>query len=216
MIDDMLLRQNVLDELDFRPDIDASHMGVSVEGGVVTLTGHVATYAEKVAAVNATRALAGVLAVAEEIEVRFTGDTASRDERVAQRALDSIAWNTSIPSGAVQVAVESGWVRLAGEVSWQFQKAAAENVVRGLCGVRGVTNAIILKSQPQPADVRERIAKALRRCAGVDSGAITFSISDGTVTLEGTVGTWSARERAEAAVWSAPGVRTVVDNLAVG
>jgi len=122
VVGDMLLRQDVLDELDFRPDIDASHIRVGVEGGVVTLTGRVATYAEKVAAVNAARALAGVLAVAEEIEVRFTGDTASRDERVAQRALDSIAWNTSIPSGAVQVAVESGWVRLSGEFPGNSRK----------------------------------------------------------------------------------------------
>jgi osmotically-inducible protein OsmY len=216
MIDDILLRQNVLDELDFRPDVDASHVGVSAENGVVTLSGHVGTYAEKVAAEDATKALTGVLAVADEIEVRFAGDTSSRDDQVAQRALDSITWNTAIPKGVVKVAVDNGWVTLSGEVSWQYQKTAAEDLVRRLYGVSGVTNAITLKSQPQPADVRERIQKALERSADLDSNAITLSISDGAVTLEGTVDSWAARERAEEAVWSAPGVRTVVDNLAVG
>ncbi|MDE2136729.1 MAG: BON domain-containing protein [Gammaproteobacteria bacterium] len=214
-MDDILLRQNVLDELDFRPDVDASHIGVSAENGVVTLSGHVGTYAEKIAAEEATKALTGVLAVADDVEVRLAGDPSTHDDQVAQRALDSIAWSTTIPGGAVKVMVENGWVTLSGEVSWQYQKSSAEDVVRNLYGVSGVTNAITLKSQPQPVDVRERIKRALERSADVDSAAITLLISDGAVTLEGTVDSWTARDRAEAAVWSAPGVRTVVDNLAV-
>ncbi|HTT40246.1 MAG TPA: BON domain-containing protein [Burkholderiales bacterium] len=215
MIDDIRLRQNVLDELDFRPDVDATHIGVSADKGVITLTGYVASYAQKVAAGEAAQALTGVLAVADEVEVRVPEDSSTRDDQVARRAVDSIAWSTSIPSGTVKVEVENGWVTLSGEVSWQYQKSAAESLMRNLYGVSGVTNAITIKTQPQPADLRERIQKALERSSEIDSDAITLSISDGAVTLEGTVTSCAARERAEAAVWSAPGVRTVVDNLTV-
>jgi osmotically-inducible protein OsmY len=214
MSDDLLLRQNVLDELDFRPDVDAANLGVSAEKGVVTLTGHVKSYAEKSAAVEATKALAGVVAVADEIEVRSEADYSNGDDdSIAQRAVNSLAWNTTIPRGAVKVTVDHGWATLSAE--WQYQKSGAAEALRTLYGILGVTNNITLKTQPQPADVRSRIQKAFERSAQLDSDAITFVISDGAVTLEGTVDSWAARERAEDTVWSAAGVRNVVDNLAV-
>jgi osmotically-inducible protein OsmY len=216
MSDDVLLRQNVLDELDFRPDVDAANVGVSAEKGVVTLTGHVKSYAQKFAAVEATKALAGVVAVADEIEVRSEADYSDvDDDSIAQRAVNSLAWNTTIPRGGVKVTVDHGWATLSGEVSWQYQKSAAAEALRTLYGILGVTNNITLKTQPQPADVRSRIQKAFERSAQLDSGAITFVISDGAVTLQGTVDSWAARDRAEDAVWSAAGVCNVVDNLVV-
>jgi osmotically-inducible protein OsmY len=215
MNDDALLRQDVSDALDFRTDVDASHVGVSAESGVVILTGHVKSYAEKFAVEQATKALSGVLAVADNIEVRFEGDSLSWDDEIAQRAVNSLAWNTAIPPGCVKVAVEHGWVTLSGEVSWPYQKFAAGNALRNLYGVTGLTNNITVKSQPQPADVRIRIEKASRRSAELDSDAITVTISDGAVTLDGTVDSWAARDRAEDAAWSAPGVCNVVDNLVV-
>ncbi len=215
MTDDVLLRQNVSDELDFRPDVDATNIGVRAEKGVVTLTGHVKSFAEKFAAEQATKAVAGVVAVADEIEVRSGVDCSDDDDSIARRAVNSLAWNTTIPRGSVEVTVDHGWATLSGEVSWQFQKFAAAEALRTLYGILGVTNNIALKTQPQPKDVRNRIQQAFKRSAQLDSDAIAFGISDGTVTLEGTVDSWAARERAEAAVWSAPGVRNVVDNLVV-
>jgi osmotically-inducible protein OsmY len=182
---------------------------------VVILTGHVKSYAEKFAVEQATKALSGVLAVADNIEVRFEGDSLSWDDEITQRAVNSLAWNTAIPPGCVKVAVEHGWVTLSGEVSWPYQKFAAGNALRNLYGVTGLTNNITVKSQPQPADVRIRIEKASRRSAELDSDAITVTISDGAVTLDGTVDSWAARDRAEDAAWSAPGVCNVVDNLVV-
>lgn len=215
MNDDVLLRQNVLDELDFRPDVDAINIGVSAVDGVVTLTGHVKSYAEKSAAEQATKALVGVVAVADEIEVRSGVDYTDDDDSIAQRAVNSLAWNTTIPRGSVKLTVDHGWVTLSGEVSWQYQKSAAADALRTLYGVLGVTNDITLKSQPQPTDVRNRIQQAFKRSAQLDSDSISFGISDGAVTLEGTVDSWAARDRAEEAVWSAAGVRKVVDKLVV-
>jgi osmotically-inducible protein OsmY len=215
MTDDALLRQNVLDELEFRPDVDAANIAVRAERGLVTLTGHVKSYGERFAAERAIKALAGVIAVADEIEVRCADGSSLEDKAIAQRAGDSLAWNTAIPTDCVRVTVDHGWVTLAGEVPWQYQKCVASGAVRNLHGVTGVTNDITVKTQPQPADVRERIQKALGRSAAIDSDAITFIISDGAVTLEGTVDSWAARERAQDAAWSAPGVRQVVDKLVV-
>ena len=124
-MNDSTLRQDIIDELDFEPSIDAASIGVAVEDGVVTLTGHVSTYAQKATAEDAVRRVKGVRGIAEEIEVRPFGTNKTADDEIVKRALQTISWNTVIPDGAIQVKVQDGWVTLTGKVDWQYQKTAA-------------------------------------------------------------------------------------------
>lgn len=216
MVSDATLQQNVIDELAWRPDVDSAHIGVVAANRVVTLTGYVSTFAEKVAAIDAAEHVAGVRGVKESLEVRLPEEVAvSSDDEIAARALSSLAWDTLIPSNSVNVEVEDGWVTLSGDVAWQFQRNEAERAVRKLPGVVGVTNGIRLKQQPQPSDLKMRIQNALSRRADLDSKSIRVSVTGGTVTLDGTVDSWTARDLAEGAAWAAPGVLEVRDNLQV-
>ncbi|MBZ9798494.1 BON domain-containing protein [Mesorhizobium sp. ES1-4] len=209
------LRQDVIDELDFEPSIDAANIGVAVDKGVVTLTGHVPTFAQKATAEDAVRRVKGVRGIAEEIEVRPVGTNVTADDEIAKQALHSISWNTAVPDGAVRVRVEGGWVTLTGKVEWQYQKAIAAAVIRYLTGVLGVSNEIELKPQAAASDVKKRIEDALKRSAEVESKAIEVEVSDGKVTLKGKVDSWAGRRTIERAAWAVPGVRMVEDHITI-
>jgi osmotically-inducible protein OsmY len=211
---DKELRQLVIDELEYEPSIDATDIGVAAENGVVTLSGHVADYAQKTAAERAVWRVKGVRGLAQEIEVRLSGDKKHNDDEIAQRALSILAWNTTIPSSGIRVQVSGGWVTLSGSVSWNFQRRAAENEVRKLGGVMGVTNDIQLATEVQAGDLKRRIQEALKRHAEVEAGAVRVDVrGNGTVRIDGHVDNWSEMQAVERAVWSAPGVRVVEDNL---
>ncbi|WP_025662852.1 BON domain-containing protein, partial [Rhizobium sp. IBUN] len=183
---DVTLRQNVLDELDFEPSIDAAHIGVTAEGGVVTLTGHVATYSEKDAAERAARRVKGVHAIAQEIEVRPYGTHVTADDEIAKRSISTLAWRTTVPRDAVTVRVQNGWVTLEGTVEWQYQKNAAASAIRDLAGVVGISNLIAVAPRPTSSDVKRRIEDAFRRDAELEAQAIQVNVLDGKVTLDGT------------------------------
>ena len=212
---DLQLRQDVLDELEFEPSVHAAHIGVAAEKGVVTLTGHVVTYAEKLAAMAAVRRLKGVKAIADEIEVRYPSDKKTTDDEIAKRAIDIIAWDTTVPSGAVKVTVRHGWVTLTGAVDWYYQKKAAEDDVHKLTGVHGVINNIELKPHVKPEDVKRKIEDALKRHAEIEANAIRVTVHNDKVALEGTVDNWDERLAVGNAAWSAPGVKSVEDRLAI-
>jgi osmotically-inducible protein OsmY len=216
-MNDKLLQQDVIDELDFEPSIDSANIGVAAEKGVITLSGHVSNYAQKVAAERAVWRVKGVKAIAQEIHVRFDNDKKSNDDEIAQRALDILAWSSPLPRDAVHVKVQGGWVTLTGEVSWNYQREAAEASIRRLSGVFGVTNTIALTPAAQPADIEERIRNALKRQAEVEASRIRVSVLDGgRVSIEGDVDNWEERRAVERAAWSAPGVRMVEDHLRIG
>jgi osmotically-inducible protein OsmY len=212
---ELQLRQDVLDELEYEPSVDAAHIGVAVDKRVVTLTGHVATYAEKLAAMAAVRRVKGVRAIADEIEVRYPSDKQTSDDQIAKRAIDILAWDTLVPSGSIQVTVRDGWVTLAGSVDWYYQKINAEEDVRKLSGVRGVVNCIEIRPRVQAADVKRKIEDALKRHAEIEAKAIRVTVHDHNVVLEGKVDTWDERYAAETAAWSAPGVKSVEDRLTI-
>ncbi len=213
-MNDKELRQLVIDELEYEPRVDAADIGVAAEHGVVTLSGHVADYAQKMAAERAAWRVKGVKGIAQEIEVRLPGDKKQNDDEIAQRALSIIAWNTVIPRDSVRVRVSDGWVTLSGSVNWNYQRQAAENEVRKLGGVKGVTNDISLASMVQAGDVRRRIQDALKRHAEIEADAVRVDVlDDGTVRIDGHVDNWSEMQAVERAVWSAPGVRRVEDHL---
>jgi len=213
---DKLIRQNVIDELDFEPSVEAAHIGVAVDKGIVTLTGHVGTYAQRVAAEKAVRKVRGVRGVVEEIEVRFAGGTPPRDEDLAQRAVQMLDWSATVPRNAVQVQVQGGWVTLTGKVDWQYQKEEAYRSIRRLAGVVGIINRIEVSPKASVPEIRSKILAALKRNAELEADAITVTVKDAKVVLEGTVNAWYERRLAENAAWSAPGVRAVEDRLTLG
>jgi len=213
------LQHDVQEELEWEPSVDASQIGVAaIQPGVVTLTGAVATYVEKVSAERAAKRVSGVRAVANDIEVRPVGSMKRSDTDIAQAVLRALEWDIAVPHEKIKARVYDGWVTLEGEVALQFQRAAADNAVRRLSGVRGVTNQIFLQVRPavQPAEVKGRIEAALRRSAEIDARGIQVDAKDSTVILRGKVRTWAEREEAELAAWAAPGVLAVKDELIVG
>lgn len=212
---DLQLRQDVVDELEYEPSIDAAHVGVAVEKGVVTLTGHVARYAEKQAAIAAVRRIKGVRAIADEIEVRYI-DKKTSDDEIAKRAIDILDWDAMVPSGSIQVVVRDGWVTLTGSVDWYYQKKQAEEDIRKLSGVRGVTNTVEIKPSVQAEDVKQKIEEALKRHTEIEANAIRVNVHERSkVVLEGKVGSWEERHAVENTAWSAPGV-TSVENRMIG
>ncbi len=212
---DILLRQDILNELDFDPRVDASHIGVAVKDGVVTLTGYVNNYAERVAAGHAVQRVKGVHGIAQDIEVRYPDEKKTTDDQIAKRALDIIAWDTTIPDEHIQVVVQNGWVTLRGYADWAFQRNNAEAAVRRLGGVLGVTNLIEVRPKVSAPDVKRRIEEALKRNAQMESNNIIVGVTGNKVTLDGNIHAWHERSIAEQAAWAAAGVSQVEDNLKI-
>jgi osmotically-inducible protein OsmY len=215
MIDDRELRQHVLDELDFEPSIDSTHIGVSAHRGVVTLTGFVASYAEKLAAERAAQRVKGVRAIAEEIEVRLPSDKKRADDEIAARAVEILKWQMGVPAERIQVKVEDGVLTLSGIVDWQFQKEDATAAVYKLTGVRRVSNQIQVISSVRKNAVRHNIERALERSAELEASRLTIETEGGKVTLRGRLGSWHERNVARRAAWSVLGVTEVDDQTII-
>jgi osmotically-inducible protein OsmY len=216
MISEHQLRQDVLDELDFEPSVNAAHIGVGVNAGVVTLTGFVSSYREKLAAERAARRVKGVKAIAEGIEVRLPSDKKTADDEIAGRAVDILKWRVGFPADRISIKVENGIVSLTGDVDWQFQKTEAEAAVHHLSGVVGVVNLVRVRATVHDSEVKEKIQKALQRSAELDASRITVHAEGGgKVVLGGKVHAWYERDLAEQAAWAAPGVTAVVDHILI-
>jgi osmotically-inducible protein OsmY len=210
------LQTDVLQEMKFEPRIDAAGIGVTAKDGIVSLTGYVKSYAEEYAAVHAAERVAGVKAVTDELKVDLPSFHVRNDQDIAGAVLHALQWDVWVPSERIKVKVADGWVTLEGEVDFNYQKAAAERAVRNLTGVKGVTDIIaIKKSTIEPSEVKADIDFALRRAAEVDADQITVKVVDDKVILKGNVSSWAERWEAERAAWSAPGVRTVEDDLVI-
>lgn len=211
---DYALRQDILDQLDFEPSIDANDIGVTVEDGVVALSGHVANYQQKLIVERIVSRIKGVKGLAVDIDVR-TGAAGTADDEIAKRALNTLAWSTMVPADKIQVKVQDGWITLSGSLDWHYQKRGAENSLRGLKGVRGITNLVEIKPRVSASDVKSRIDGALKRSADLEAKAIKVNVLGNKVVLEGNVRAWSERRLVEQAAWSVPGVTTVDDRLTV-
>jgi osmotically-inducible protein OsmY len=212
---DRELQADVIRELEWEPKVDSGNIGVAVDKGAVTLTGHVNTYTELIAAERASLRVYGVLAVANELVVKLAGDRTRDDSDIALAISNQMAWIAAIPHEAIKAKVTHGWVTLEGQVDWAYQSEAANKLVRGLIGVKGVTNHVIVKPVPHYKDVKSKITEALHRQAQIDARRIWLTTDDGHVTLHGQVSSWNEASAARKAAESAPGVTKVDSQLTI-
>ena len=209
------MRQDVEQELGCEPSVDAAAIGVAVEDGLVTLSGHVASHAEKLAAEHAAARVRGVKAIVSELEVKLPDSSHSADEEIAKAAVESLSWTTQIPADRIKVRVEHGWISLEGDVDWRYQKTAAYNAVCNLKGVKGVSDRVVIKPTTISSTVEAHIEAALRRRFGARKNHITIETSGDHVTLRGAVSSLAERAEIERAAWTTPGVCQVNNNLSV-
>ena len=215
MKSDSEIERDVRDELKWDPDLDASDIAVSVKDGVVTLAGFTKSYTDRLEAELAAKRIAGVRAVANDIEVRLPAIDQRPDPDIARDAVSALKAELPISHDRIKVIVKDGWVTLEGAVEWQYQKTTAENAVRKVKGVKGVTNVVTVKPKVQPSELQHKIMEAFKRNAEVDANRITVEASGSEVVLKGSVRSWIEREEAERVAWSAPGVTVVDDRIVV-
>ena len=212
---DSQLQHDVMAELEWDPSIHHTDIGVSVTGGVVTLSGLVRSYAEKLEAEKAVHRVAGTRAIAEELKVRYPSDAKTSDTEIAKRIADVLAWDALVPADRVSVKVEQGWVTLTGTLDWYYQKEAARRAAGRISGVVGISNLVTLRQAPVAGDIKERIMAAIKRSANADAASVTVITDGGKVTLGGRVKAWTERQIAERAAWAAPGVTSIEDNIII-
>lgn len=212
---DAQLQSDVQEELLWDPSVGRSEIGVACKSAVVTLSGQVESYAQKYAAMRAAERVSGVQVVADELNVRVPFSFKRTDMEIGHAVAEALRWDIEVPNDKVKARVDEGWVWLDGDVEWEFQRSAAERAVRYLTGVKGVSNNLKLSKRPWIPDVKSRIESALKRTAELDAAQIKVNAANGSVTLSGRVRSWAARQDAERAAWSAPGVTLVKDELTV-
>jgi osmotically-inducible protein OsmY len=215
MRSDSDIRRDVEDELRWDPDIDATDIAVNVHNGVVTLTGFVRGYVQKYQAEADAKRVAGVVAVANDLEVRLPDIDERPDPEIARDAIARIKSELPYSWEKIRAVVKNGWLTLEGEVEWNYQRVRAEEAVRRVRGLKGVTNNIEVKPQVAPTEIKRKIEEALRRAAEIDANRVTVETVGSEVILRGTVRSWAERQEAERAAWSAPGVAKVDNRIIV-
>ncbi|MFS2116544.1 MULTISPECIES: BON domain-containing protein [Herbaspirillum] len=215
MKSDHQLRQEVMDELAWDSAFDDNRIGVEVVSGIVTLTGHLDSYAQKYAAERAALRVGGVKGLAVEIDVHLPGASQRTDSEIAAAARHAIEWNALLPKEGIQIKVEHGWITLSGQVRFDHQREAAEQALRNLFGLIGISNLITVQASAAPRDIRNSIETALQRRAHIQTTALYVGVNDKVVTLTGMVGSLAERQEACRAAQHTPGVERVIDNIVV-
>lgn len=200
-------------ELKWQPFLNSSEIGVAVKNGIVTLSGIVDTFSKKLAAERAAKNVAGVKAIAEDIQIGVSPVYRKTDTEIAEAVVNALKWHSAVPDDKIQVKVEEGLVTLQGELEWEYQRISARNAVQNLSGVRSVANLITIKPKLSPFELEQKISAAFQRSARIDAGKVNVSVSGSTVTLTGKVRSFAESEDAQDAAWAAPGVYHVVNRL---
>ena len=209
------LKRDIEAELAWDPAVTSTAVGVAVKDGVVTLTGHLETFAQKHAAARAVKRVAGVMAIALELDVKLSPDHQRSDTDIANSAEEALKWNTLVPRDSVKLTVDHGWVTIQGTLEWDYQRCAVEKAIRPLMGVRGISNELVLRTRVKAADLSRKIEEALTRQAMREAKRIEVGVEGTTVKLTGQVHSWHERDAARGVAWAAPGVDRVVDDLRV-
>ena len=215
MKSDVQIQKDVMEELKWEPFLSASEIGVAVKSGIVTLSGLVDSYSKKIAAEKAVKNVAGVRALAEDIQIAVSPAHKKTDAEIAEAVLNALKWHSAVQEEKIKIKVEEGNVRLDGEVEWEYQRSSAKTAIENLSGVRSVINLIKLKPKISSGDIEQKISAAFHRSATVDSGKITVDITGSRVTLRGKVRSIAEKDDAETAAWNAPGVTGVESKLEV-
>lgn len=210
------IQRDIYEELKWDSRINEGDIGVSVDNGIVTLSGTIPTYAEKWAAEEATQKVAGVTAVVNKIDVKLASMHVRDDQDIARSALEALKWNVFVPQHGLKLMVEKAWITLGGKVDFDHQRKAAENAVRHLAGVRGVTNELIVEPPVSSKNVKLEIKRALHRHAEEEANSIQIEVNEDEVVLTGKVQSWEEKGAVESAALGTAGVRKVKNNVTIG
>lgn len=212
---DDLLYNTIKDKLAFEPDVDPDKIAIAVHDGIVTLGGVVHRYSEKLSTESAIKTIRGVRGIANEIKVEALPIYQRDDIDIAKTAVQALVWSMNVPSEQIKVVVEEGWLRLTGEVNWQYQRQAAESAIRNIYGLKGVLNQIIIKPSIAPSDVKNKIIKEFERNAAIDAQNVEVEVMDSRIILKGKVRNWFELQEAVNAAWALPGISMVENHLTI-
>ena len=210
-----ILQRTIQDAISWEPSLNVAEIGITVNDGIVTLTGTVDHYSKKLMIEEVTKKVAGVKAVVEKLEIKFGNSAKSTDSELTAAVLNAFLWNWLVPNNSVKVKVEDGWVTLDGQLQWNYQRLAARNAIKDLPGLKGITNNIQIKSEITDNIEKLNIENALHRNASINDGDIDVKVIDTKVILTGTVKSWYQKDEAERTVWNTPGVLFVDNELVV-
>jgi osmotically-inducible protein OsmY len=212
---DTTVQELVMDELRWDQTVDAANIGVAAHNGAITLSGHVPSYWQFVAAEKAAKRVRGVVAVANELDVHLPSTSRRDDTDIAETLSRTLAHSISLPAGSVSATVRKGMVTLEGTVAWSYQRVAAERIARDAVGITHVANHISVKPATSARDVEKEIRAALHRRANLDANDVHVSVHGNVATLTGTVSSLAEGSAVWWAASAAPGIERVVDQLIV-